>query len=503
MLVAALVLRLYAVFELKKGFSNDESVTYLTATGNQVRYANLANPDSIYLNSVMKTNVWKDCYISHPKFCFNKIASGLSHYDIHPPLYFWLMHIFVLLFGLHLYTGLILNLLISVLTLFALYKLALYVFNDTSQSLLVCTIWFLSPAVVQMDLEARHYQLFALFSILVSYSALIILNNRKTDKKNLFLLVLYSTLGLLTHYYFSFVLSGLFVLFLIRFKLTRITFQLAFSFLLSYGLFILIFSDFITFIKGYFSNKGSVRHAHEFQSLIDKIKTQLYATLDFGSFGHLIKYVYLLLLILLIGAVINKIVKKKLFGSFLSMKNIHIIIILFLWNSLFTVLFYMANVSPNQAVGEQYYSYIWPFFAIILVYAISFLNISVWITYSYMLLLFVFCFQSIKHSDYLHSEIPSSWYDEANKSDLIVIDSYDRCMLPRILYFINNEKDIFVGDIHKLKDPESYNNIVVMYLIKKSNNHQEQFNLPFHVLNGTEKYSDTDKDFYFIDSYVK
>ena len=103
----------------------------------------------------------------------------------------------------------------------------------------------------------------------------------------------------------------------------------------------------------------------------------------------------------------------------------------------------------------------------------------------------------------MHSEIPSSWYDEANKSDLIVIDSYDRCMLPRILYFINNEKDIFVGDIHKLKDPESYNNIVVMYLIKKSNNHQEQFNLPFHVLNGTEKYSDTDKDFYFIDSYVK
>ena len=178
----ALVVRIYAIFELKQNFSNDESVTYLSATGNQVKYAQLVKPDSAYLDNYVKAQVWKNCYVSNPPFCFKKIAYDLTQYDIHPPLFFWLMHLFILLFGFHVYTGLILNLITTLLTLFTLYKFSNYVFNNSFKSLLVCTFWFLSPAIVQTDLEARHYQLFALFTILLSHIILKILNTQRLVK---------------------------------------------------------------------------------------------------------------------------------------------------------------------------------------------------------------------------------------------------------------------------------------------------------------------------------
>ena len=300
----AFAARLYAVFELKHNFSNDESVTYLSAAGNPVAYANLANPDSSYMNIITKTTIWKDCYISNPPFCFKKIAQGMSRYDIHPPLYFWIMHFFFLFFGLHTYTGLILNLIISLFMLFALFKLANYIFNNSEKALLVCLVWYLSPAVVQMDLEARHYQLFALFAVLVSHISLMVLKENKLTKRNAILLILYSTLGLLTHYYFPFVIGGIFILLLIRLKFSKIVIKILFAFIASFCCFLLLFPQFIDFIQNYFLlKKGS----HKFdipQSITDKVKTQLYAALDFGSSGHYMKYLYLLALLIFSFAVV-------------------------------------------------------------------------------------------------------------------------------------------------------------------------------------------------------
>ncbi len=495
------IIRIYAVFEWKQNFSNDESVTYLSATGNQVRYANLANPDSAYLNNFTNSTTWKDCYVSNPDFCFQKIAAGLAQYDIHPPLYFWLMHLFVLLFGLHLYTGLILNLIITAFTFSALFKIADYIFKDYTKATMVCALWFLSPAVVQMDLEARHYQLFALFSVLLSYTALKVLADKKLSNRNIFFISLYSALGLLTHYYFTFVIGGIFILFLLRCRFSMLT-KISLCFIAAYSVFISVFPEFITFIKNYLLLKGSVNHIHKFQSLMDKMKTQLYATLDFGAYGHLLKYIYLLILLFLASTLLYKIYKNKKSHLLLISTPISNTLFLLTWNVLFTVIFYMNNISPNQAVGEQYYSYIWPLFSILIVYSIHFLKIPSFIVTAYITILFFFCFFSIKNSAYLKCEIPMSWYAEANNADLLVIDSYDRCLLPRTLHFIDNNKNLFVGDAKKMKKVDSYNRIVLFYLINEDKENQYPI-LPGFKLIKKDKYPDSQNHFYYMESYQK
>ncbi len=502
LILLAVFVRLFAVFELKQNFSNDESVTYLSATGNQVRYAELVKPDSNYIDHLTVTNIWKNCYQPNPKFCFGKIANDLTQYDIHPPLYFWLIHVFILIFGLHLYTGLILNLLITIFTLWALFRLSYFILNNQLHAIMVCTFWFLSPAVVQMDLEARHYQLLALFTILLTYSSLLIIKKEELSKKNILSVVLLSALGMLTHYYFMFIMIGVFILFFWRFKFSIVLAKIVAAFVGGFCLFLLIFPQFIDFIKNYLLFKKGVHHVNEYQSFTDKIKTQLFASLDFGAYGHLLKYIYLVLLIVFIIIVVSKLINNKKLKSFSFSNPILAILLLFLWNVFFTVMLYLCNISPNQAVGEQYYSYIWPFIAILLVYAIRYIKVSVYITLFYLTVLFVFFIQSVKNSPYVKREILGEWYTEANKADLLVIDTYDRCLLPRTLYFIGNDKKVFVGDIKKMKEDSTFKKVVVFYLIndKKTVDHQP---LSGYELIKKEKYLKSENHPYFMESYKK
>jgi hypothetical protein len=353
-----------------------------------------------------------------------------------------------------------------------------------------------------MDLEARHYQLLALFTLLVSYIAYQIILDKQLPFTNAIKLTLIMAFGMLSHYYFAFICVGVFILFFFNFRFTKVLFGTLLSFIAGFGLFLLAFPDFLNFVKNYSEGKRTVKHVQEYQSFLSKIKTQVYGALDFGGFSHIEKYLYLLLILTVVVLLIYKLFKNKIsFTSSLN-KPLSIIIYFFLWNLSFTVFLYMMDISPNQAVGEQYYSYLWPFAAILLIATVSYIKISKRLLLCFTLLLSVVFIESIIKSPDVKAELPFSWYDEANKADLVAIDDYDRGMLPRTIYFIHNNRSLYVGDIPRLKDYDSYKKIVVFYLDNKKTTTGHTPLAGYHLIRTEKCYNELHYP-YFLESYEK
>ncbi len=94
------------------------------------------------------------------------IGPDLAAYDVHPPLYFYVLHLWLMVTGMHHWAGPALNLIFAVLTMLALYGLARALGFERLESSLVALVWALSPAVVSISALTRQYDLVALATVL-------------------------------------------------------------------------------------------------------------------------------------------------------------------------------------------------------------------------------------------------------------------------------------------------------------------------------------------------
>jgi hypothetical protein len=95
------------------------------------------------------------------------IAPDLAAYDVHPPLYFGLLHGWVALLGDDVQTGRALNLVFATLTILGISGLALAVGLRPIEGALAALVWAVSPAVVGISSIARQYDLVALTAVLL------------------------------------------------------------------------------------------------------------------------------------------------------------------------------------------------------------------------------------------------------------------------------------------------------------------------------------------------
>ncbi|MDP6381479.1 MAG: glycosyltransferase family 39 protein, partial [Phycisphaerae bacterium] len=207
-LVAGAGLRIAAVIP-KKTITHDEGISYLAATGHQGDYARLSSgvfPHGQWVGGAD----WKRFLAIEDPLPLRRIGSDLANFDIHPPLYFWALHLWSLLFGVSLWAGLSLNILISLLAVLAVFSLARYVLQGAREGALAALLWAVSPAVLQVTAgEARPYELLALCTVLFASQFF-----RSTDiaqqprwRHHLFLAAA-TAAGLLTHYHFAIVVAG-------------------------------------------------------------------------------------------------------------------------------------------------------------------------------------------------------------------------------------------------------------------------------------------------------
>ncbi len=142
--------------------------------------------------------------------------------DVHPPLYFLLLHFWTRLFGESQMSVRMLSLCFSVLAVFALYHLAKKLFNERV-AFVAALFMTLAPLHLFYSNEARMYSLLTFLAIASAYFFVCLLNDK--NRVTLFFYVATTTLLLYTHIYALFVVAGQFLYFVSLFVLARETFQ--------------------------------------------------------------------------------------------------------------------------------------------------------------------------------------------------------------------------------------------------------------------------------------
>ena len=205
LLVAAGGLRLAGGAD-KSGLTHDESISYLAAACHQGDYARITVSAEPPFGRWVAASEWKALLRPDRALCLGQISRDLSREDIHPPLYFWLLHVWALVFGVGLWTGLSLNVVLATLTGLALFGLARRVLGEPLEAAGVAGVWSLSPAAIRVFGEARQYELLALLAVLLVWQSLRFADpSTRTPRRDAVGLAALTAAGALTHFLFSLV----------------------------------------------------------------------------------------------------------------------------------------------------------------------------------------------------------------------------------------------------------------------------------------------------------
>lgn len=202
MLVASGALRVAAGAD-KPGFTHDESISYLAAACHQGDYARITVEAEPPFGRWVAASEWKALLRPDRALCLGQISRDLAREDIHPPLYFWLLHGWALAFGVGVWTGLSLNIVLAALTALALFGLARRVLGDPLGAVAVAGVWSFSPAAVRVFAEARQYELLALLAVLFVWQCLRFADPpSRTPRRDAVGLAALAAAGALAHFMF-------------------------------------------------------------------------------------------------------------------------------------------------------------------------------------------------------------------------------------------------------------------------------------------------------------
>ena len=138
----------------------------------------------------------------------DRFAAGSVYYnqtrDVHPPMYYWLLNFASSLNAgsFSMWTGLVLNYIMYMLTLIVLYKLALLLFGSRTNAVCAVLLYGLSTIGLSTMLMIRMYVLLTLWSVLLSYLIALLMREKRTALYPLIGVTVFA--GLMTQYYFVF-----------------------------------------------------------------------------------------------------------------------------------------------------------------------------------------------------------------------------------------------------------------------------------------------------------
>lgn len=205
MLVAAGGLRLAAGAD-KAGLTHDESISYLAAACHQGDYGRITVSGEPPFGRWVAAAEWKGLLRPDRALCLADIGRDLAREDIHPPLYFWLLHLWALVFGVGLWTGLSLNIVLATLTTLALFALARRLLGDPLRAAGVAGVWSLSPAAIRVFGEARQYELLALLAVLLLWQCVRFADpSTRAPRRDAAGLAVLTAAGALAHFLFALV----------------------------------------------------------------------------------------------------------------------------------------------------------------------------------------------------------------------------------------------------------------------------------------------------------
>lgn len=205
----ALVMGCLSRFEHARTLDGDEAPSFMAAACQQRRVADVLEESAPPVAQWVPVEAWRKFVLPKDFFCFGEISAGLAETDRHPPLYFWLLHVWLLAFGATLGAVLWLNLVLGVATGTLLYFLALRLFRKPVAAAVSVLVWAVNPRTLETGQLGRHYQLFALVTVLFAWTC--VREVQRSPRRGLVdvgPLAAVSCLGLLVHYQFLFVAAA-------------------------------------------------------------------------------------------------------------------------------------------------------------------------------------------------------------------------------------------------------------------------------------------------------
>jgi hypothetical protein len=429
---AAILLRIEAI-SAKYVITRDEAISYLSATCHQGAYQQKTGD---FEPQPVPAAEWKTLFqhVERP-FCFGRISTDLRRTDIHPPLYFWMLHVWSLLVGVELWTGPSLNVLIAVLATLSLFGLAAYSLRSDWEAALVVFTYALSPAVVFVSTEARQYDLLGFWAVLVVWQLL-----RHTDParrpraRDGVLLAVLTLGGALTHYHFVILLTACMVYAVLqlhardRRRLARTLVALASGYALSW------------LVHPALSAPSRAAEQNQVFSLASLPARWGAIVWSFRSFT----YVGVLLLVLLILALALYLVRRDVFVGRLRRLNRSgaYAPFFFLWTAGATVILYLAFLSPAHAMSPKYLAMAWPFLAFFPVFIARLLPPRALVTLLLYLAPLVVANGFRGHVRQVKQNAPPT---SIPRVETVVLDNTARAVLPRLLWYMPEEQPVIAG----------------------------------------------------------
>ncbi|MES2560590.1 MAG: glycosyltransferase family 39 protein [Bacteroidota bacterium] len=430
-------------------WSGDETISYLCATGNQENFNSVAAQT---LEEAVNTTTWTNLLSINEPYCFQRIANELSLSDLHPPLYFWLLHVYLLKFGYSLSAGVLLNIVLHLLSLVALFSLTRKLSFTPVAAATICILWALSPAALSVDFYARQYALLGLIHLVYAGSFLSWM--QQPTKTNILLLVVCSTLGFLTHYSFVYTAGGYFMFALFHYK------KIGLSHIVALATTYIVAGLLLSLLHPHFAHQFQLQQqrAQSFEA-IKLIARAGKTVLTFCNFfvpvlllKQLLVSIPSKLLLVLAGLssaalalcgwmMRNRIRNLLLFIRSYTLQTISFPAFIACWISLVTIIPYLLFITPFHSMGAQYLVCLYPFMAILLFKLIG--QSQPQIIIFCVVLLGGSCLSAYMFSAKQTSFIPLR--EQVREAGYIVCDKGDRRNIGRIIPYLQQDKTILIN----------------------------------------------------------
>lgn len=367
-LVIITIIVRYPLMTHKTIVTHDEAISYLAAAGKQDDYGRDLGNRKI-LGKYIPAYEWKKYLKSENFFNFSQINESLAKSDVHPPFYFWLLHIWNHINGIDLQKGILLNILLACLSAVLVFLLANEITGSQVMGFLAAAGWSLSYSW-DATFFVRQYETLGLISIAFYLFVYRIISKPANQKGwlNWIILSVITAFGFLTHIYFAPVAFGGFLFLIIKLTVidkknakTAIT-KIAATILLAASLTLLLFPQYIQLLQKLFLRSGK-----NFPNPIREVnfKDSLY-TLFYGLTGRyaflienfplkgFFTFLVVFFSIIFLSVIIWVVVKKKIDPVRLFIPFILI------WNvSIFSILYKSLKLA-DWAIGGEYYAHIIP-----------------------------------------------------------------------------------------------------------------------------------------------
>jgi hypothetical protein len=182
--------------------SHDDGISLMAATGHQARYT--AHMPS---NHTVEAAEWQSFWTPGRFGVFRTIARDLATWDLHPPLYFWLLHVWLHIHGAGLDAGPLMNIPFHLVVALAIFLAARLLACPPWAAAVAGAGWLLAAPNLLFAAETRQYSLLA--ALAACFLVALIHFVRRPAPAAAAGVLLIGAAGLLTHYHFALLLIAL------------------------------------------------------------------------------------------------------------------------------------------------------------------------------------------------------------------------------------------------------------------------------------------------------